>query len=153
MYQILVAVLEGENISEGMFSLTDIIAVNQSSTFLCASWWREERQDGWYWNAQSYGFHIQMEEEVVPTFESSMLTPVPHTYINVSVSQQKTKVKFNVTFPEIPKCRYWRAWYDTLLGLSGTVMGVLNSIEIEEMNNRWKHAGGHIADSFTITSK
>lgn len=32
-------------------------------------------------------------------------------------------------------------------------MGVLNSIEIEEMNNRWKHAGGHIADSFTITSK
>lgn len=106
MYQILVTVSKGGNISEEMFNLTDIRGVNQSSTFLCASWWRENRTDGWYWNAQSYGFHIQMEEAVVPTFESSMLTPVPHTCINVSVSQQKTKVKFNVTFPEIPKCRY-----------------------------------------------
>lgn len=102
MYQILVTIAGGEDISEGMINLTDI-TVNQSSTFLCASWWKEKRTDGWYWNAQSYGFHIQIEEEVTPIIESSILTPVPHTCINVSVSQQKTKVKSNVTFSEIPE--------------------------------------------------
>ncbi|XP_057711231.1 uncharacterized protein LOC130928552 [Corythoichthys intestinalis] len=69
-----------------------------------------------------------------------VLTPIIDTCTPLTQSVITTKMHWKVVFPVFPSCaRRKREWYDTLLGGTGTLLGVSNTIDNEV--TRYKLAG------------
>lgn len=67
---------------------------------------------------------------------------------------QKTVLTAYVIFPpNNRRCRTKRAWYDTLMGGYGTLMGTLNSFDVETLANRMHNAGSKINDALTLQAQ
>lgn len=63
------------------------------------------------------------------TASTAQIMPIVHTCRRMSISQNRRTVIWTVLFPTIPACTRWkRAWYDTILGGTGTVLGLDNMI-------------------------
>lgn len=77
------------------------------------------------------------------------LVRIPQSCITVGQQYQKHILHFNISFPAQPKCKNKRAWYDTLLGATGTCMGLVNSIDVETLANRLHNTGKDIAQALT----
>ncbi len=59
----------------------------------------------------------------------------------VAHAVKHTTVFWTILFPPIPKCRNKQAWYDTLLGETGTGLGVLNTIDKQVTANKLSKVG------------
>nr|XP_033776809.1 uncharacterized protein LOC117348606 isoform X1 [Geotrypetes seraphini] len=75
---------------------------------------------------------------------------LPSTCEMVGQHAEQTRVQFKITFPPSSRCRYRRAWYDTILGGFGTITGTINSYDIESLANRLHNAGSKINDALII---
>ncbi|KAM5169860.1 uncharacterized protein ACMZJ9_002909 [Mantella aurantiaca] len=78
---------------------------------------------------------------------------LPSTCERVGQHAQKTELSFGISFPPAKKCKYRRAWYNTLLGGYGTLTGTLNGFDIETLANRLHNAGSKINDALTLQAR
>ncbi|XP_078077827.1 uncharacterized protein LOC144499581 [Mustelus asterias] len=69
-----------------------------------------------------------------PIIEQTQFAPVLHTCRKMANQLTHTEVHWTVILPSLPTCsgaRRRRAWYDTLLGGTGTVLGISNAADNE----------------------
>ncbi|KAM5164862.1 uncharacterized protein ACMZJ9_007287 [Mantella aurantiaca] len=95
---------------------------------------------------------------VFPNMDTAKIDPgqvkrLPSTCERVGQHAQKTELSFEISFPPAKKCKYRRAWYDTLLGGYGTLTGTLNGFDIETLANRLHNAGSKINDALTLQAR
>ncbi|XP_030076976.1 uncharacterized protein LOC115481745 [Microcaecilia unicolor] len=88
-----------------------------------------------------------------PGVHTNNLVRVSSTCINTAINHQKNVFHFNITFPQLPKCRVKRAWYDTLLGAFGASAGVINAIDSETLAYKAKRIGTDINQRITLQAQ
>ena len=62
-------------------------------------------------------------------------------------------LNFNITVPAHPKCRIRRAWFNALLGTTGTGMDLINTADVENLASRLHNISKDIAQALTINAK
>ncbi|XP_041064066.1 uncharacterized protein LOC121289097 [Carcharodon carcharias] len=80
----------------------------------------------------------------VPKVHHTHLAPIASTCQAMASTAAQTNVHWQVRLPVIPECnpkRRRRAWYDTLLGGAGTVMGISNAIDSEVTRTKLSSTG------------
>ncbi len=96
-------------------------------------------------NRSTYGTVIPWVSK--PQHLDRHVVPIPHTCTPVAHDVKHTTVFWTILFPPIPKCRNKRAWYDTLLGGTGTGLGVLNTIDKQVIANKLSNVGRYSHDA------
>ncbi|XP_061668919.1 uncharacterized protein LOC133496874 [Syngnathoides biaculeatus] len=82
----------------------------------------------------------------VVTVIQTHLTPILDTCTHLAQAVVETKIYWTIHFPPIPICnRIKRAWYDTLLGGTGTVLGLANTADNEVTRTMLSNTGEHSA--------
>ncbi|XP_043533259.1 uncharacterized protein LOC122540961 [Chiloscyllium plagiosum] len=74
----------------------------------------------------------------------TQLAPIMSTCQQMAQAVLHTDVHWQVRLPAIPECQHKRrrrAWYDTLLGGAGTVMGISNAIDSEVTRTKLSNTG------------
>ncbi|XP_034038757.1 uncharacterized protein LOC117521545 [Thalassophryne amazonica] len=86
-----------------------------------------------------YGLRV-LPKEAKAT--QTQVAPLIDTCTHLAQATVKTKVYWQITFPNILTCRRRRrAWYDTLLGGTGTVLGVSNTVDNEVTRTMLSNTG------------
>ncbi|XP_055014226.1 uncharacterized protein LOC129410337 [Boleophthalmus pectinirostris] len=92
-------------------------------------------------NRTIYGMKI----EVVPATsrpDPAQVVPIPGTCQPLVTGLTKTKVHWTVNFPPFPPCpRQKRVWYDTILGGSGTLLGLSNMVDGQITTSKLHYTG------------
>lgn len=93
---------------------------------------------------------------LTPKVNNNMHVPIASNCINTSLSNQEIQVTFNIATLNVFICnpsshkRKKRAWYDTLLGGTGTTLGILNGIDLETVRSKLAAAGKDSVDALHI---
>ncbi|KAM5170509.1 uncharacterized protein ACMZJ9_003402 [Mantella aurantiaca] len=97
--------------------------------------------------------YIPQEKCYLREIDPGQVKRLPSTCERVGQHAQKTELSFGISFPPAKKCKYRRAWYNTLLGGYGTLTGTLNGFDIETLANRLHNAGSKINDALTLQAR
>ncbi|XP_061677232.1 uncharacterized protein LOC133501463 [Syngnathoides biaculeatus] len=77
-----------------------------------------------------------------PNATRTHIAPVLDTCTHMAQARVKTRVYWEIKFPDIPHCtRRRKAWYDTLLGGMGTLYGVANAADNEVTRTMLSNTG------------
>ncbi|OCT70438.1 hypothetical protein XELAEV_18037358mg [Xenopus laevis] len=91
-----------------------------------------------------------------PKIHNYSLVPTPDTCVNVTTIKRAYHVTLKIITPSVQLCsssRIKREWYDTLLGGTGTAMGVLNGVDMEILKNKLSTAASHLKTAFHVTAQ
>ncbi|OCT87905.1 hypothetical protein XELAEV_18021609mg, partial [Xenopus laevis] len=92
-----------------------------------------------------------------PKHHNYSIIPRPPTCVNTTIIKKAIHVILNISTPPVTFChaisRKRRAWYDTLLGGTGTAMGVLNGVDMEILRNKLSTTASHLKTAFHVTAQ
>lgn len=107
-------------------------------------------------NSTYFGVAYVCSQYLTPKANNNTHVPIASTCTNTSLSNEEIQVTFNITTPNVFTCnpnspnRKKKAWYDTLLGGTGTTLGVLNGNDLEIVRNKLAAAGKDSVDALHI---
>ena len=91
--------------------------------------------------------HLEERNPAYPSASITNLAPIVPSCTRLALERQHTEVHWKVLFPPLPTCNFRRkrAWYDTVLGGAGTILGVSNTIDSEVTRTMLSKTGSDTA--------
>lgn len=105
-------------------------------------------------NRTSYQYFIKVVPK--PRNKTAHVVPLISTCRRMGIAYQETLVRFKVTFPPIPECkggRTKRDWIDKILGGSGTLIGLSNTIDNQILSSKLGQTGKYTAHALDKQAK
>ncbi|XP_077434391.1 uncharacterized protein LOC144059286 [Vanacampus margaritifer] len=111
-------------------------------------------QDTWIANGSeitggsTVGYVIWVSPNTTTTNVTTHVVPIVPTCMKMAHGLIRTEVRWTIKFSILPEChRARRAWYDTLLGRTGTLLGSANLIDNQITTSKLHYTGQYTHDA------